>query len=195
MANTKAPPEEILELIIRFTASIPDLTVPVKSPKATTTLALKQLIRERLPEEHGNKRLRLIFSGRILEDATSLYQSLGLKDAAPALPPARSAKALGKQPLRDDEAVQAAVRRKYIHCSIGDLLSKSDLEEEAQKAREAKEALLASLGQDGTTSASVPGRAGSSDEMALSICPSWKDNDMIHQHGIASLILQLHDCK
>ncbi|KIW01278.1 uncharacterized protein PV09_07317 [Verruconis gallopava] len=144
-------PEEVLELIIRFTASIPDLTIPVLSPKTTTTLALKLLIRDRLPTEYVRNRLRLIFSGRILEDGSSLYQSLNLKDAAPP-PPPRSAKSRGKQPLRDDEDGARTVLRKYIHCSIGDVLSRSDLEEEARKAEEAKQALLQNVGQASTGS-------------------------------------------
>ena len=140
------PPEEILELIIRFTASIPDLTLRIAYPKTTTTLALKLLIREHLPYDDASKRLRLIFSGKILEDATSLYKSLNLKDGAPATPP-RSVKAQGKQPVRDAEAAAAIVRRKYIHCSIGDTLSKSDLEDEARRAQEAKQALLKDAGR------------------------------------------------
>lgn len=63
---TRTLPEEVLELIIRFTASIPDLTLSVEAPK-TTTLALKLLIRERLPADYASHRLRLIFSGKILE--------------------------------------------------------------------------------------------------------------------------------
>jgi hypothetical protein len=147
MATTTTLPDEVLELIIRFTSGIPDLTLRIESPKTTTTLTLKLLIRERLPSDDADKRLRLIFSGKILEDATSLNQSLNLKDGRPpSPPPARSAKAEGKQPAREDGMSAAIVRRKYIHCSIGDTLSRSDLQEEAEKAEESKQALLKSLG-------------------------------------------------
>jgi hypothetical protein len=139
-------PDEVLELVIRFTASIPDLTLNVDSPKTTTTLALKISIRQHLPDNYASHRLRLIFSGKILEDGTSLYQSLNLKDGAPQ-PRSRSTKTQGKQPLRDDDDPPPVVRRKYIHCSIGDVLSKSDLEDESQKAEEAKQVLLKNLPQ------------------------------------------------
>jgi hypothetical protein len=142
--SSKSLPEEVLELIIRFTTSIPDLTLPIESPRTTTALALKVLIRQHLPPNYASNRLRLIFSGKILEDSTSLYQSLSLKESAPP-PPPRSTKAQGKQPKRDDDYPPPMVRRKYIHCSIGDVLSKSDLEEEVRKAEEVKQALLKNL--------------------------------------------------
>lgn len=145
MSSKTAPPEEILELIIRFTASIPDLTLQIRSPKTTTTLVLKTLIRGHLQGDDGSKRLRLIYSGKILEDATSLFRNLGLKEGRPPSPP-RSTKALGKQPARDDVGGVASFERKYIHCSVGDTLSKSDLEEEAHKAEESMQALLKTLG-------------------------------------------------
>merc|ERR1711881_99265 len=108
-----------------------------------------------------SKRLRLIFSGKILEDTTSLAQSLGLKDAAAkAPPPPRSVKSQGKQPVRDTEPSASSLQRKYIHCSIGDTLSRSDLEEEARRAEEAKQALLKNLG-----------KSGSSDSGSASIVP------------------------
>jgi hypothetical protein len=142
--SSKSLPEEVLELIIRFTTSIPDLTLPIESPRTTTALALKVLIRQHLPPNYASNRLRLIFSGKILEDSTSLYQSLSLKESAPP-PPPRSTKAQGKQPKRDDDYPPPTVRRKYIHCSIGDVLSKSDLEKEVRKAEEVKQALLKNL--------------------------------------------------
>ncbi|OJK04135.1 hypothetical protein ASPACDRAFT_39751 [Aspergillus aculeatus ATCC 16872] len=123
-----------LYVIIRFSASIPDLPLDIVSPETTTSAGLKQLIRTRLPPNLSSHRLRLIYAGRGLEDATPLAASL-------KLPPSSSARSTPRPP-EDDESTttskgkgKAPVRdqpRLYIHCSIGDIvLSTTDLAAEA----------------------------------------------------------------
>lgn len=119
-----------LLLTIRFSASIPDLYLDIPAPETTTAAGLKQLIRTHLPSDLSTHRLRLIYSGRGLEDATALTISLRL----PPPPPAKAnkdesaKKDKGKEPVREQPRV-------YIHCSIGDIiLSDTDLAEEAVAA-------------------------------------------------------------
>src|ERR1700761_3567251 len=95
-------PEELLELIVRFTAAIPDLPLTIESPRTTTTLALKLLIRPHLPPDLKNNRLRLIYSGKVLEETVPLSRSLNLRKPSPPPPPPKASKAKGKQPIRDD---------------------------------------------------------------------------------------------
>ncbi|RAH43246.1 DSC3 family protein [Aspergillus brunneoviolaceus CBS 621.78] len=131
LINPTQPP---LYVIIRFSASIPDLPLDIFSPETTTSAGLKQLIRTRLPPNLSSHRLRLIYAGRGLEDATPLAASL-------KLPPSSSARSTPRPP-EDDESTttskgkgKAPVRdppRLYIHCSIGDIvLSPTDLAAEA----------------------------------------------------------------
>lgn len=123
-----------LLLTVRFSASIPDLFLDIATPETTTSAGLKQLIRAHLPSELSAHRLRLIYAGRGLEDATPLTTSLRLP------PPSRISKASndgrsasstekGKEPVREQQP------RLYIHCSIGDIvLSGTDLAHEAATA-------------------------------------------------------------
>ncbi|KAK8220218.1 DUF2407 C-terminal domain-containing protein [Phyllosticta capitalensis] len=134
------PPD--LLLIVRFTASIPDLPLPIHSPKTTTTLSLKQLIRQHLPATHAASRLRLIHAGKVLADTAPLSSSLSLPPPPPprAKPPDDS-KAKGKERARDD----SEPRKLYIHCSIGDALTPSQLAAEKNAANSAEAALTAAL--------------------------------------------------
>ncbi|RJE18082.1 conserved membrane protein, partial [Aspergillus sclerotialis] len=132
--------EEItLPLTIRFSASIPDLPLDISTPESTTAAGLKQLIRSRLPSDLSAHRLRLIYAGRALDDATPLTVSLKLPPPSRARTPVLgddgedleegtgngSGKGKGKEPLRERP-------RLYIHCSIGDIvLSEGDLAAEA----------------------------------------------------------------
>lgn len=139
------PPEELLWLVIRFTTALSDLPLTVSSPLTTPTLALKTLIRPHLPPDFATNRLRLIYGGKVLEDTIPLYQSLLLKNRYPPLPPPpKASNAKGKQPIRDDtgKKFDKDIRDKiYIHCSIGDVLTPEDLEQEATRAVEAQEKL------------------------------------------------------
>ncbi|RAH71585.1 uncharacterized protein BO66DRAFT_419545 [Aspergillus aculeatinus CBS 121060] len=129
--NSTQPP---LYVIIRFSASIPDLPLDIFSPETTTSAGLKQLIRTRLPPNLSSHRLRLIYAGRGLEDANPLAASLKLPPSSSARSTPRppeddesttTAKGKGKAPVRDQP-------RLYIHCSIGEIvLSPTDLAAEA----------------------------------------------------------------
>ncbi|KAJ9295679.1 hypothetical protein DTO271G3_5702 [Paecilomyces variotii] len=137
-------------LTIRFSASIPDILLDVPSPATTTAAGLKQLIRTRLPSDLAAHRLRLIYSGRALEDAVPLATSLRLparyhqysRGPSPIVwdeeneeeekfdDENESARGKGKMPVRDPP-----MRRLYIHCSVGDIvLSKTELDKEAKLA-------------------------------------------------------------
>lgn len=138
------PPEELLWLVIRFTTALPDLPLTISSPLTTPTLTLKALIRPHLPPDLTSNRLRLIYGGKVLEDTTTLYQSLLLKNRHPPPLPPKSSIAKGKQPVRDDagKKFDKDTRDKiYIHCSIGDVLTPEDLEQETARAAEVEEKL------------------------------------------------------
>ncbi|PKX92702.1 DSC3 family protein [Aspergillus novofumigatus IBT 16806] len=118
-----------LLLTVRFSASIPDLPLDIQNPDITTAAGLKQLIRTHLPPNLSSHRLRLIYAGRGLEDATPLSVSLKLPPSPSRTPVAQddatTAKGKGKAPVREQP-------RLYIHCSIGDIvLSDADLAAEA----------------------------------------------------------------
>jgi hypothetical protein len=125
-------PPSLLQLTIRFSASLPDLHLPIASPTTTTTAALKRLIRTHLPPDLSTHRIRLIHAGKSLSDTTPLSTSLKLPPPPP--PPAasdsQSAIAKGKAPVRDP-----VIPHIYIHCSIGDVvLSAAELAAEAALA-------------------------------------------------------------
>jgi hypothetical protein len=154
MSNATALPEQLIYLIIRFTASVPDLPLSIYGPKITTTLSLKQLIRENLPPNHAAARLRLIYAGKVLADTEPLSRSLKL----PPPPPRRDepysedgpgTKSKGKQPLRQSLAAEygttaetpSDARKYYIHCSLGDALSAAELASEATLAQSTADSL------------------------------------------------------
>lgn len=132
-ADADAP---ALLLTVRFSASIPDLLLDITTPATTTSAGLKQLIRAHLPSELSAHRLRLIYAGRGLEDATPLTTSLRLPPSWPAIAATRTStpSEKGKEPVREQHDQQQQPRL-YIHCSIGDIvLSETDLAEEAATA-------------------------------------------------------------
>jgi hypothetical protein len=156
MASATPLPEQLIYLIIRFTASVPDLPLSIHTPRSITTLSLKQLIRENLPPNHAPARLRLIYAGKVLADAEPLSRSLKL----PPPPPRRDgtynedgpgSKSKGKQPLRQTPAAEygttadtpSEAKKYYIHCSLGDALSPSELASEAALAQSTEDALKA----------------------------------------------------
>ncbi|KAJ9645944.1 hypothetical protein H2199_002987 [Coniosporium tulheliwenetii] len=165
MANSQLP-EQLLYLIVRFTAAIPDLSLTISAPNITTTLSLKRLIRTHLPPALSSNRLRIIHAGKVLADTDPLSKSLNLPPPPPAwkLAPDKCSKddgtaygkGKGKGPARsspngdDDVPTPLPQRRVYIHCSIGDVLSPSDLAAEAFAAAAAEDALT------GTSSNSPP---------------------------------------
>ncbi|KAL2821923.1 DUF2407 C-terminal domain-containing protein [Aspergillus granulosus] len=139
--NPQTMESDPLLIIVRFSASLPDLRLEIDSAETTTSAGLKQAIRARLPPTLSSHRLRLIYAGRGLEDSTPLAVSLKLPPPPTRFP--RSAidaynsnedtdkngkKDKGKQPVRE-------LPQLYIHCSIGDIvLSAADLAAEAATA-------------------------------------------------------------
>lgn len=185
MTDATALPEQLIYLIIRFTASVPDLPLSIEhTSRAITTLSLKQLIRQNLPPSHASARLRLIYAGKVLADTDSLSKSLRI----PPPPPRRdkpydgdepSSKSKGKQPLRESPAVAYGttadtppdVKKYYIHCSLGDALTPAELASEAALAKSTEHALkarsdtskpAAARRRTSTTSSSNDGRRRSS---------------------------------
>ncbi|KAJ5868320.1 hypothetical protein N7534_002873 [Penicillium rubens] len=127
------PDTDPLLIVVRFSASIPDLQLDVAEPETTTGAGLKQLIRAELPNPLSSHRLRLIYAGRGLEDTTALTASLKLPPS-----PTRSPRPTADEPETSDDngkgkqAVRDTRPRLYIHCSIGDIaLPESDLANEA----------------------------------------------------------------
>ncbi|KAF2154086.1 hypothetical protein K461DRAFT_292763 [Myriangium duriaei CBS 260.36] len=118
-----------VDLVIRFTTSVPDLILSISRPDLTSTLTLKQLIRPHLPPASTSARLRLISAGKVLLDPKPLSSSITIPP-----PPPPDAKGKGKSPF--------AHPRVYIHCSISDPLDPSDLAAETTSAAAADAALL-----------------------------------------------------
>lgn len=145
--------ESPLDLVIRFSTAHPDILLPVPHPSRTTGLFLKQLLRAHLSAPASSSRLRLIHAGKVLPDTLALSKSLHV-----TTPPSRdddgrsgksSAKAQGKQPDRDTKL--PATARVYIHCSVGDTLTPSELAAEATQAQDADAALLSTTPPPPTT--------------------------------------------
>lgn len=150
MAHATALPEQLIYLIIRFTASVTDLPLSLTAPGTTATLSLKQRIRRHLPPDHAASRLRLIYAGKVLADPEPLSRSLRLPP--PPRPPPRDdtynehglgSKSKGKQPLKETPAIEygttttdipSEAKKYYIHCSLGDALSAAELSSEATLA-------------------------------------------------------------
>ncbi|KAF2850932.1 hypothetical protein T440DRAFT_75141 [Plenodomus tracheiphilus IPT5] len=156
MANATALPEQLIYLIIRFTASVPDLPLSLYAPRTTATLSLKQLIRQHLPPDHAAARLRLIYAGKVLADTEPLSRSLRLPPPPP--PPPRDgtynengpgSKSKGKQPLKATPTIEygtttdipSEAKKYYIHCSLGDALSPAELASETALAQNTEIAL------------------------------------------------------
>lgn len=122
-----------LLLTVRFSTSIPDLLLDIPHPGRTTVAALKHLIRSRLEQPTSQRRLRFIHSGKILPDTAVLGNVLKV------LPPPPSAAAAKDEhdPKGKGKAVEGgAAQRVYVNCSIGDLLTDAELDEERRRAEE-----------------------------------------------------------
>lgn len=130
--------ERPLDVVVRFSTSSPDLILHVDKPSSTSNLTLKHRIRSQLEASAATARLRLIHSGKVLADNAALEKSVSVTRPPPPSDESKSAKAKGKQPLRD---VVRPAARVYIHCSIGDALSSVELAAEAKIAQEADAAL------------------------------------------------------
>lgn len=149
MTTVPLLPEQLVYLIIRFSASIPDLSISIPLPRFTPTLSLKQLIRSHLPPDQASSRLRLIYAGKVLTDTAPLSTSLKLPPPPPRTHqddgPGSTSK--GKQPVRDTPAVEYGAtappeaKKYYIHCSLGDALTPAELDSEATLAQNTETSL------------------------------------------------------
>jgi hypothetical protein len=116
----------------------------VEDSSKTTVVALKQLIRSKLPATSASRRLRLIYSGRLLLDTDLLDAALKL----PPPPPKPPADPKGKGKAVDRAAAAALV---FINCSIGDILSLEELSKEAAAAKTTTPLAVASATDGGTS--------------------------------------------
>ncbi|KAI5271868.1 hypothetical protein E4T47_04833 [Aureobasidium subglaciale] len=161
---SNAARDQPVDLVIRFTAAIPDVVIRVPSAKLTTALGLRQQIRSELPATYASNRLRLIAAGKVLTDTTALSKSINI----PPPPPRSKDDSVGTNDTSKGKApVESTVSRVYIHCSIGDALSTEEVVAEAEAAEKADKALLTEVPaetvpvatQDATTS-SAPAPRG-----------------------------------
>ncbi|CAD0039414.1 MAG: Uncharacterized protein AUREO_042830 [Aureobasidium pullulans] len=168
---SSSPHDQPVDLVIRFTAAIPDAVIRVPSAKLTTSLALRQQIRAQLPASFASNRLRLISAGKVLPDATALSKCINIPP-----PPPRSKidsaaskdKNKNKNKAKGKAPAETTVPRVYIHCSIGDTLTPGDIASEADAAEAADKALLLDVQavpapdqtQNPTTTSSTPAPRG-----------------------------------
>lgn len=116
-----------LNLTIRFSSSIPDLDLDIENAQQTTILTLKHTLRTRLSVR---SRLRLIYQGRLLPDASALSSVLKTPpppsddDNEQSDPKGKGKAAVGAKP----------VLRVYVNCSLGDELGAKELEDEARES-------------------------------------------------------------
>lgn len=154
---TNAALDAPLDIVVRFSTANPDIILSISNASTTACLSLKQQIRSHLEAPASSSRLRLIHAGKVLPDIGALSKSHNV-----TLPPpprdddtSKSDKAKGKQPVREAGKVAPAARV-YIHCSIGDALTPSELASEAKAAEEADKALASKSQQASfTTSTST----------------------------------------
>ena len=129
-----------IDLVVRFTTSDPDLVITISSPSRTSTLSVKQQIRDHLPDNAKNNRLRLIWAGKVLPDTSALAKAITIPPAPPRSTQTPKHDSKGKAPARSSPPPQPHPRI-YIHCSIGDALTKEELAEEREAAETADTAL------------------------------------------------------
>lgn len=133
-----------LHITVRFTTSIPDLPLDVALPSKTTVVSLRHIIRGKLPESTSSRRLRLIYSGKILSDTAFLPSVLKIPPPPPRPPP---------DPKGKGKAVEVEPSRIYINCSIGDPLTPEELS--AEEAAATKSQNTSSLKVSTTESSNV----------------------------------------
>ncbi|EME49091.1 hypothetical protein DOTSEDRAFT_84554 [Dothistroma septosporum NZE10] len=146
--HTRAMDERPVDIVVRFATSNSDIVLNIPKPGAISSLSLKQQIRAELDPPASTSRLRLIHAGKVLQDGAALSKSVKVTPRPPSRDENKSAKAKGKQPLRD---IKPTASRVYIHCSIGDDLSASELATEAKHAEAADAALDSRTAQPEST--------------------------------------------
>lgn len=123
-----------LLLTVRFSTSVPDVLLDIPHPATTTIAALKYQIRSHLAQPDSQRRLRFIHGGRILPD-TAIVAAV-LKPLAPPPPSIQQDDPKGKGKAVEGTSSLAAAQRVYVNCSIGDLLTDAELDDEKQRAEE-----------------------------------------------------------
>ncbi|KAK5127253.1 hypothetical protein LTR16_002911 [Cryomyces antarcticus] len=170
-----------LSLVIRFSeASLADLLLTIASPSTTTGLSLKRIIRTHLPVEQSSNRLRLIQAGRVLPDTAAISSVLKLPLASPprAIPSTGFVSGKGREAVRDSPTPSGtqtprSAAQTYIHCSLGDALTPTEIAAEAAAA-EAAEAALSPKSPAADTDVQVGDAgdvAGSSDTQSTTAAP------------------------
>lgn len=114
-------------LVVRFSASIADIPLEIPHPDQVTGSGLKHLLRPQLPSRYATKRLRLIYSGRPIDDTVVLWSALRLQNVKqPPDLPKLGQDDKGKRPEREVPRMKL-----WVHCSIGeDSLTGEELAEE-----------------------------------------------------------------
>jgi hypothetical protein len=139
-----------LLLTVRFSAAVPDLQLDIPRPGSTTVVALKHLIRSRLDGPDATRRLRFIHGGKILPDTALLSDVLrppppppsnlqdGKSKTSDGAAKGSAADGSGQDSKGKGKAIdgQPALQRVYVNCSIGDVLSDSDLAAEKHLAEQ-----------------------------------------------------------
>lgn len=155
---SSSPQDLPVDLVIRFTAAIPDVVIRVPSAKLSTPLTLKQQIRAQLPASYAANRLRLISAGKVLPDTNALSKCINIP---PPPPRTKDDAASSKDKAKGKAPAQDTVSRVYVHCSIGDALTPGDIASEAEAAENADKALMTDT-QTATTPTSSQGTATTS---------------------------------
>ncbi|KAF9453968.1 hypothetical protein P691DRAFT_718380 [Macrolepiota fuliginosa MF-IS2] len=126
-AETMAGQAVSRDLVVRFTEGLPDLTVAVE--KQDSVKDIKGKIRETRPELQ-DRRLRLIHSGRLLTDGTSLYALLIAQEERHQQQHQR-----GSALVDGDTATDASGKAvtTWIHCSVGPKMEKGDTGEDEKE--------------------------------------------------------------
>ncbi|KAF4552072.1 Hypothetical protein D9617_11g009190 [Elsinoe fawcettii] len=159
MDSSKGPTSRPVDLVIRFTTSIPDLVITVSVPQCTSALSVKRLIRAQLPEAVKGCRLRLISAGKVLADGRAVSQSVSIPPPPPRTSDGNGSSGKGKgKALAGVSPPPVPNARVYIHCSVGDPLSAVELADEANAAEQADLKLAAN------TEPAVPKAQGLNDE-------------------------------
>lgn len=137
------PPPNPLHITVRFTTSIPDILIDIPEPNRTSVVALKQLLRTKVDIQTSLRRFRLIYSGKLLRDDNVLSSVLKIPSAPPRpLQPSGKGK---------EKEIDIPPPRVYINCSIGDVLTPSELADEGVAAIESSKTL-----RDDSTVRTVP---------------------------------------
>jgi DSC E3 ubiquitin ligase complex subunit 3, C-terminal domain/DSC E3 ubiquitin ligase complex subunit 3, ubiquitin-like domain len=149
--------ESTLHITVRFTTSIPDLLLDIVEPDETTVIALKHLIRSKLDPPTSQHRFRFIHSGKLLKDDDVLSAVLKIPSPPPRIP----------DPNGKGKAVEPVPSRVYINCSIGDVLTSSELSAEAlaatastKKSKKTGRSETGNGGQSATPTTTTPAPRG-----------------------------------